>query len=78
MCTYQALEWKLSDQELSGLLVSPDLSESDSTRLITVRLLDTTGRWCALASGFGSKLFAGGLATSGLTGGLLGASHFGC
>lgn len=44
--TNKSLEGKLSDQELSRLLVSSDFSESDSTRLVSVRLLDTTGlRW---------------------------------
>ena len=40
--TNQALEGKLSDQKLSRLLVASDLTESDGTRLIPVRLLDTT------------------------------------
>lgn len=34
---------KLSDQELSGLLVTTDLTESDSSRLVAMGLLDTTG-----------------------------------
>ena len=72
---YQALEWQFADEKLSGLLVSSNLTESDGTGLITVRLLDTTGRWCALASSLGSQLLTGSLATSGLTGGLLGAGH---
>ena len=36
------------------------------TRLVPVRLLDTTGRWCGLASGLGGELLTWGLATSGL------------
>lgn len=40
-----------------------------------MRLLDTTGRWRGLASGLGGELLTGGLATSGLAGGLLSASH---
>ena len=41
--TDQALEGELADEELSRLLVTTDLTESDGTRLIPVRLLDTTG-----------------------------------
>jgi len=36
------LEGELSDQKFGGLLVTPDLTESDGTRLIPVGLLDTT------------------------------------
>jgi hypothetical protein len=48
--TDETLEWELSDEELSGLLVTTDLTESDSSWLISVGLLDTSGRWCRLAS----------------------------
>jgi hypothetical protein len=64
--TNQALEGKLADEELGRLLVATDLTESDGTRLVTVRLLDTTGRWCGLASCLGGELLTGRLATSGL------------
>ena len=64
--TDETLEGELSDQELSGLLVATDLTESDSSWLISVGLLDTTGRWGRLASGLGGELLAGGFATSGL------------
>ena len=37
------------------------------TRLVAVRLLDTTGRRGGLASGLGGELLTGSLATSGLT-----------
>lgn len=40
----ETLEWELPDQELSGLLVTPNLTKSDGTRLVPVRLLDTTAR----------------------------------
>ncbi len=75
--THETLEGELADQELGRLLITTNLTESDGTRLIAMRLLDTTGRWCALAGGLGSQLLAGSLATSGLTGSLLSASH-GC
>jgi hypothetical protein len=41
--TNQTLERKLSDQKLSGLLISSDFTKSDSSWLISVWLLDTTG-----------------------------------
>lgn len=72
---YQALEGELADQELGGLLVATDLTKSDGTRLITVRLLDASGGGGALAGSLGGKLLARSLATSGLSCGLLGASH---
>ena len=38
--TDETLERQLADQELSRLLVATDLTESDGSRLVTVRLLD--------------------------------------
>jgi len=73
--TNQTLEWKLSDQKLGGLLITTDLTESDRSWLVSVGLLDTSGRWGRLAGSLGSKLLTGGLATGGLSGGLLGTSH---
>ena len=73
--TYQALEGKLADQKLGGLLVTTNFTESDGTGLVTVRLLHTTGRRCALPGSLGGELFPGGFATSRLTSGLLGTSH---
>lgn len=64
--TDETLEGKLADQELSRLLVATDLTESDGSGLVAVRLLDTTGRWGGLASSLGGELLAGGFATSGL------------
>ena len=75
--TYQALEGQLADKELGRLLVATDLAESDGTGLVTVGLLDTTGRRGTLAGSLGSKLLTGCLATSGLASGLLGTSHCG-
>lgn len=37
------------------------------TWLVSVGLLDTSGRWRGLACGLGCELLAGSLATSGLT-----------
>jgi len=73
--TDETLEGELADQELGRLLVATDLTESDGTRLITMRLLDTTGRWGLLASGLGGELLARSLSSSGLAGCLLRAGH---
>jgi hypothetical protein len=75
MMAYQTLEGELADEKLSALLVATDLTESDGTGLVAVRLLDTTGRRGALAGSLGGELLARSLATSGLAGGLLSASH---
>lgn len=40
--TNKSLERELADQELRRLLVATDLTKSDGTRLISMRLLDTT------------------------------------
>lgn len=69
--TDKALEGQLADEELSRLLVATDLTEGDGSGLVAVRLLDTTGRWCGLASGLGGELLTRGLATRGLAWGVL-------
>ena len=56
--TDKTLEWQLANEKLGALLVATDFSESDSTRLIAVRLLDTAGRGSALAGGLGGELLA--------------------
>jgi hypothetical protein len=73
---YQALEGELADEELSRLLVATDLTESDGTRLVAVRLLDTSGGGRALAGSLGGKLLTRGLATGGLASSLLSAGHY--
>lgn len=59
----KTLEGKLADQELGRLLVATNLTQSDSTGLVAMRLLDTTGRRRGLAGGLGRKLLTGDLAT---------------
>jgi len=73
--TNETLERKLADEKLSRLLVATDLTKSDGTRLVTMRLLDTTGRRGGLASSLASKLLTRSLSSSRLTGSLLGTSH---
>ena len=74
--TDEALEWELADQELGGLLVAADLTESHGARTVAVGLLDAAGGWGGLAGCLGGELLAWGLASSGLACGLLGTSHF--
>jgi len=57
--TNQTLEGELADEQLSRLLVTTNLTKSDGTRLITMRLLDTSGRRGALAGSLGGELLAG-------------------
>jgi len=64
--TDQALEGELADQELGRLLVPTNLTKSDGTGLVAVRLLDTAGRRRGLASCLGGELLTRSLATSGL------------
>jgi histone H3 len=65
--TDETLEGELADEQLSGLLVATNLTESDGTGLVTVRLLDTSGGGGSLTGGLGGELLTGSLATSGLT-----------
>jgi hypothetical protein len=61
--SYQALEGKLADKKLSGLLVSADLTKSHGTGSVSVGLLDTAGGGCGLASSLGGELLARSLAS---------------
>jgi hypothetical protein len=74
--TNKSLEGKLADKELSGLLVSADLTKSHGTGTVSVGLLDSTSGGGRLAVRLGSELLSGGLASSGLSCGLLGTGHF--
>ena len=56
--TNQTLEWKLSDQQLGGFLVTPDLTKSYSTGPVTMWLLHTTSGWSALTSCLCGQLFS--------------------
>merc|ERR1719206_1154251 len=71
----QPLEGQLADQQLGRLLVTTDLTEGNGSGPVPVRLLDTTGRGSRLSGRLGGQLLPRGLASSGLTGGLLGTGH---
>ena len=65
--TDKTLEGQLSDQKFGRFLIATNLTKSDGTRLVAMRLLDTTGGWSGLASGLGSELLTRCLATSRLS-----------
>ena len=75
--TDKTLEGELADEKLSGLLVSSDLTESNSSWPVSVGLLDTSGGRGRFTGSLGGQLLPGSLSSSGLTGGLLGTSHCG-
>ena len=52
----QTLEGQLADQQLSGLLVTTDLSQSHGTGPVTMGLLHATGGWGAFAGSLGCEL----------------------
>ena len=65
----------LADEELSGFLVLSDLTESNSSRAVPMRLLDSSSSRSTLPGCLGGELLTRGLASSGLAGSLLGTSH---
>ena len=73
--TDETLEGEFPDEELSALLVTTNLTESNSTRPVAMGLLDTSCSRGRFASSLGGQLLAWGLASSGFTSGLLGTSH---
>ena len=73
--TNQALEGQLADQQLGRLLVATDLTKSDGTGTVTMRLLDTTGSRCRFTGCFRGQLLARGLSSCRLAGSLLGTGH---
>lgn len=56
--TTQTLEGDLSDEKLGRLLVATDFTKGDGSWLVSVGLLDTSGRWGRFASSSGSKFLA--------------------
>ena len=73
--SHQTLEGKLPDEQLSGLLVSPDLSECDSSWPVSVRLLDSSSGWSRFSCSLGGQLLSWSLSSSGFSCSLLGTSH---
>ena len=74
--TDQTLEGELSDQQLSALLVTTDLTKGNGTGPVPMWLLYTTCSRSTLTSCLGGELFSWGLASGRFTGGLLCTCHF--
>ena len=74
--TNQTLEGQLPDQEFGGFLVATDLTKSNSSWPVTMRLLHSSSSGGTLPGGLGGELFPWGLATGRFTSSLLGTSHF--
>jgi len=72
----ESLERKLSDEEISGLLVLSDFSQSDGTGSISVGLLDTTSSGGGFSGSLGGELLSGSLGTGRFSGSLLSSGHF--
>ena len=71
----QTLEWQLSDEKLSRLLVSSDLSEGHSSWPVSVGLLDSSSGWSRFSCSLGGQLLSWSLSSSGFSCSLLGTSH---
>ena len=74
--SYQALEGKLADQQLSAFLVPTDLPESHSSRPVAMGLLDSSSSWSTLPCSLGGQLLPWGLASSRFPCSLLSSCHF--
>ena len=73
--TDKTLERELANQEVGTLLVTTDLTESDGSWSVSVRLLDTTGGWGRLTGSLGCELLTRSLSSGRFTSGLLGTGH---
>lgn len=74
--TNQSLEGQLADEQFRRLLVTPDLSESDRSRTVTMRLLDASGGRSRLPCGLGGQLLPRSFSSGRFTGSLLSTSHY--
>jgi len=73
--THETLEGGFADEKISGFLVFTNLTERNSSRAVSVRLLYSSSGGRGLACSLGCKLLAGCLASGGLAGSLLGSGH---
>jgi hypothetical protein len=73
---HQPLERQLPDQQLRALLVTTDLSESNRSGTVPMRLLHSSGRRGTLTSRLRRQLLPRRLPSSRLSGSLLCSSHF--
>lgn len=73
--TDKPLEGQLPQEELGGLLVATDFTESHGTRPVPVGFLDSASGGSTLASCLGGELLTGGLASGRFASSLLSTSH---
>jgi hypothetical protein len=76
--TDKTLERELADEQVSGLLVTTNLTKGDRSRAVTVGLLHTSGGRGRLAGSLGGELLTRSLSSGGLASGLLGTGHVEC
>jgi hypothetical protein len=72
----KTVEWHLADKKVCAFLVAVDFAERNSTRMISVRLLDPSGFRGISSSCLGGKLFWGSFSTSQFASSLFHSSHF--
>ncbi len=72
---HETSDWFLWDEQFCGLLIAADLAESNGSRAVAMRLLDSTSSGSRFAGGLCGELLAGYLSSSALAGCLLGSSH---
>ena len=73
--TDQTLEWEFPDEKLCAFLVSPDFTESDCSRPVSVWFLDTSSRRCTFTCGFGGQLLSWSLSSGRFSCSLLCTCH---
>lgn len=74
--SHQTLEGQLSDEQLSWLLVSSNLTEGDGSRPVSMRLLDSTSWRSGLSGSLCSELLPWSLSSSRFSSCLLCTGHF--
>jgi len=72
---HETSDWFLWDEQFCGLLIAEDLAESNGSRAVAMRLLDSAGGRGGLAGSLGGELLARCLSSGALAGCLLGSSH---
>mgnify|MGYP003321983381 CR=1 FL=1 len=73
--SHQTLEWQLADEELSALLVSSDLTESNCSWPVSVGFLNSSSGWGRFSGSLGGQLLSWSLSSSGFSSCLLGSCH---
>ena len=72
----ESLEWELSEEEISGLLISSDFSEGDGTWSESVWFFDTTSGSGGFSGGLSGEGLLGGFSRGRFSSGLLSSGHF--